>query len=87
MSGKTFRKLPEDLQAVILAAGKEAGAFGRNLESTQDGEKMQEMIDAGQVQVQEFAGREKLLELVIPVQDAYAADLGATALLEAIRAQ
>ena len=87
MSGKTFRKLPEDLQAAVVAAGKEAGAFGRNLESTQDGEKMQEMIDAGQVFVQEFAGREKLLDMVVPVQDAYAAELGATELLEAIRAK
>lgn len=85
MAEKTFSALPEDLQAVVLAAGQEAGAFGRALESSQDGEKMQEMIDAGQVQVQEFAGREKLLEMVVPVQDAYAAELGATELLEAIR--
>lgn len=87
MAEKTFSKLPEDLQAAILAAGKEAGAFGRDLESSQDGEKLQEMIDAGQIQVQEFEGREKLLEMVIPVQDAYAAELGATDLLEAVRAQ
>ncbi|MEO9684910.1 MAG: TRAP transporter substrate-binding protein [Tateyamaria sp.] len=87
MAEKTFSKLPEALQAAVLSAGKEAGAFGRDLESSQDGEKMQEMIDAGQVQVQEFAGREQLLELVIPVQDAYAAELGATDLLEAIRAK
>lgn len=87
MSEKTFSKLPVDLQAVILEAGQEAGAFGRQLESSQDGEKMQEMIDAGQIQVQEFAGRDKLLEMVIPVQDAYAAELEATELLEAIRAK
>ena len=87
MSESTFSGLSEDLQAAIVEAGAEAGAFGRALESTQDGEKMQEMIDAGQVQVQEFADREQLLELVIPVQDAYAAELGATDLLEAIRAQ
>ncbi|MEP6320685.1 MAG: TRAP transporter substrate-binding protein [Paracoccaceae bacterium] len=87
MAEKTFSKLPADLQTAILAAGKEAGAFGRALESSQDGEKMQEMIDAGQVQVQEFAGREKLLEMVIPVQDAYAAELGASDLLEAIRSK
>lgn len=87
MAEKTFSKLPEDLQTAILAAGQEAGTFGRALESSQDGEKMQEMIDAGQIQVQEFAGREALLEMVIPVQDAYAAELGATELLEAIRAK
>lgn len=87
MSESTFSALPADLQAVVLEAGAAAGAFGRELESRQDGEKMQEMIDAGQVIVTEFEGRDALLEMVIPVQDAYAAELGATELLEAIRAQ
>jgi tripartite ATP-independent transporter DctP family solute receptor len=87
MSESTFSALDADLQAVVLAAGAEAGAFGRELESRQDGEKMQEMIDAGQVFVTEFEGRDALLEMVIPVQDAYAAELGATDLLEAIRTQ
>lgn len=87
MSETSFSALPDDLKAVVLEAGAEAGAFGRNLESTQDGEKMQEMVDAGQVQVQEFANRDKLLELVVPVQDAYAAELGASELLEAIRSK
>ncbi len=31
-SGKTFARLPEDLQVAILRAGKEAGAYGRALE-------------------------------------------------------
>ncbi len=87
MSESTFSALDADLQAIVLAAGAEAGAFGRELESRQDGEKMQEMIDAGQVFVTEFEGRDALLEMVIPVQDAYAAELGATDLLEAIRAK
>ncbi len=85
MSGKSFRKLPEDLQAAILKAGGEAGAFGRELESREDGQKLQEMVDAGQVKVQEFEGREKLLEMVIPVQDSFAADIEATDLLKAVR--
>jgi len=85
MSGKTFRKLPEDLQAIVLKAGAEAGAVGREIESREDGEKLQEMLDAGQISVTEFENREKLLELVIPVQDAFAADLEANDLLEAIR--
>ncbi|SFR43698.1 tripartite ATP-independent transporter solute receptor, DctP family [Yoonia tamlensis] len=87
MAESTFSALDADLQAVILAAGADAGAFGRELESRQDGEKLQEMIDAGQVFVSEFEGRDALLEMVIPVQDAYAAELGATDLLAAIRAQ
>src|SRR5881275_1311998 len=35
-SGKTFKKLPPDLQAAILKAGKEAGVYGRDLESSAD---------------------------------------------------
>jgi tripartite ATP-independent transporter DctP family solute receptor len=30
ISGKTFRRLPEDLQAAIIKAGKEAGVYGRH---------------------------------------------------------
>ena len=86
MSGKTFRKLPEDLQAIIEDAGAKAGAFGRELESRQDGEILNAMKEAGEVEVMEFEGRDQLLELVTPVQDEFAADLEATELLEAIRA-
>ncbi|WP_417525652.1 TRAP transporter substrate-binding protein [Marinovum sp.] len=85
MSGKTFRKLPEALQAAVLKAGKEAGAYGRELESREDGQKLQEMIDAGQIQVQEFEGREKLLEMVVPVQDEFAEEIQATDLLKNVR--
>ncbi|MCR9136579.1 MAG: TRAP transporter substrate-binding protein [Alphaproteobacteria bacterium] len=84
-SAKTFRKLPEDLQAAIKKAGAEAGAFGRELESREDGIKLQEMVDAGQIKVQEFDGREKLLEMVVPVQDDFAKEIGASDLLETVR--
>ncbi len=86
-SGKSFRKLPKDLQDAVLKAGKDAGEYGRKLESEQDSEKLQQMEDAGQIQVHEFADRDKLLELVLPVQDAYAAELGAEELLNAIRSK
>ena len=33
-SGKTFRRLPPDLQAALVKAGKEAGVFGRKLEAS-----------------------------------------------------
>ena len=87
MSGKTFRNLPEDLQAIILEAGAKAGAAGRDIESSEDALKLQQMADAGQITVTEFEGREQLLELAIQVQDEYAAELGATDLLTAIRAK
>ena len=86
-SGKSFRKLPKDLQDAVLKAGRDAGEYGRKLESEQDSEKLQQMEDAGQIQVHEFADRDKLLELVLPVQDAYAAELGAEELLNAIRSR
>ncbi|WP_051697111.1 TRAP transporter substrate-binding protein [Thioclava indica] len=85
MSGKTFRNLPAPLQAAVLEAGKEAGAYGRELESREDAEKLQEMADAKQLTVLEFEDRDKLLELVVPVQDAYADSLGASDLLTSIR--
>lgn len=87
MSGKTFNSLPEDLQAVVLEAGEEAGAYGRELESREDGVKLQEMVDAGHLTVSEFENRDKMLEMVKPVQDAYAAEIGASDLLEAVRAK
>lgn len=85
MSAKTFDGLDADLQAAIMAAGEAAGAFGRALESGADGKILQEMADAGQIEIHEFVGREKMLELVQPVQDAYAAELGATELLDNVR--
>lgn len=85
MSAKTFDALPADLQTAIKEAGAEAGAYGRELESREDGEKLQEMADAEQITLVEFEGRDKMLELVQPVQDAYAEELGATELLQTIR--
>jgi tripartite ATP-independent transporter DctP family solute receptor len=87
MSGKTFNSLPADLQAAVLEAGEEAGAYGRELESREDGVKLQKMVDAGQLTVSEFENRDKMLEMVKPVQDAYAAEIGASELLEAVRAK
>ena len=86
-SGKSFRKLPAALQTAIKKAGKEAGNFGRELESREDGIKLKQMADAGQIKVSEFAGRDKLLEVVKPVQDKFAARINATELLKAIRNQ
>ena len=45
------------------------------------------MKTAGQIEVHDFADRSKLLDLVTPVQDAYAAELGAEDLLKAIRSK
>ena len=86
-SGKSFAKLSPELQEAVMKAGAEAGAYGREVESREDGLKLTQMKDAEQIQVHEFEGRDQMLEMVIPVQDAYAAELGAEALLEAIRSK
>ena len=83
-SGKTFRNLPEDLQACIKAAGKEAGAYGRQIESSQDSEKLAKMESEDKLKTVPFEERGKLLELAEPVKKAYAEELGATAVLEAV---
>ena len=48
-SGKTFKTLPPDLQAAILKAGKEAGAYGRQLESREDAAKLDALEKAGKL--------------------------------------
>lgn len=83
-SGKTFRRLPEDLQAAIKKAGKEAGAYGRQLESTEDASVLAEMETAGKLRTHKFEGRDELLRLAEPVKQAYARTIGAEGVLSRI---
>ncbi|MEO1105746.1 MAG: TRAP transporter substrate-binding protein [Pseudomonadota bacterium] len=85
-SGKTMARLPEGLQACVREAGAEAGAYGREIESSQDSEKLATMEAAGLLTTHEFADRAMLMELAEPVKRAYAEELGATDTLEAINA-
>ncbi len=85
-SGATFDRLPEDLQEVVLRAGREAGAYGRALESGQDSEKLATMEEAGWLETHEFTERDQLLELAAPVKEEYAESLGASEVLAAINA-
>ncbi len=85
-SGKTFRRLPEDLQAAILKAGKEAGAHGRQIESSEDEAKLQKMESEGKLKTHQFNDRAKLLELAEPVKLEYAKELGAESVLDTVNA-
>ncbi|NJO38067.1 MAG: TRAP transporter substrate-binding protein [Rhizobiales bacterium] len=85
-SNKTFQRLPEDLQAAILKAGREAGAYGREIESSQDSEKLAAMEEKGWLKTHPFADRAMLLELAEPVKQAYAEELGAADVLDAVNA-
>ena len=85
-SGKTFRKLPPDLQAAILKAGKEAGKYGRDLESSADSALLSQLEKEGKLKTFPFTERAKLLELSEPVKAAYAKDIDATAILTKVNA-
>lgn len=84
-SEATFQRLPEDLQACIITAGDDAGRHGREIESSQDSEKLHGMEDQGLLTVVPFEDRDELLELSIPVQDEFAEELGAGETLERVR--
>lgn len=83
-SGKTFRSLPADLQECILKSGGPAGKHGRDIESSQDSEKLAKMEKAGLLTTHAFTERDKLLELAGPIKAAYAEELGATDVLEKV---
>ena len=83
-SAKTFRKMPPDLQAAILRAGKEAGAYGHQIESSEDTAKLDALEKAGKLKRIPFADRARMKSLVDPVMEAYAKEIGADAIFAAI---
>jgi TRAP-type C4-dicarboxylate transport system substrate-binding protein len=76
-SAKTFKALPADLQAVVLKAGKEAGAYGRKIESSEDEQKLEALEKAGKLKRVPFKDRAEMEKLVAPVMAAYAKEIGA----------
>jgi tripartite ATP-independent transporter DctP family solute receptor len=85
-SGKTFKALPPDLQQAILKAGKEAGAYGRQVESSEDAAKLEALEKAGKLKRIPFADRDQMKKLVDPVMAAYAKEIDADKILEKINA-
>ena len=83
-SNKTFKKLPADLQAAILQAGKDAGTYGRVLESSEDLQKMQQMEKEGKLKTVYFKDRAKLVEASKPVLKAYFEEQGVPELYQRI---
>src|SRR5512143_620364 len=83
-SGKTFKKLPADLQAAIVKAGKEAGVYGRQIESGQDAAKLEPMEKEGKLKRVPFTDREQMKKLADPVMAAYAKEIGADAIYDKI---
>jgi len=75
-SAKTFKALPPDLQQAILKAGKEAGAYGRQVESSEDEQKLEALEKAGKLKRIPFKDRAEMERLVAPVMAAYAKEIG-----------
>ena len=85
-SGKTFKKLPKDLQAAIIKAGKEAGKYGRDVESGEDAAKIAALEKAGKLKTYPFTERPKMLALAEPVKKEYAKEIDAVAILAKVDA-
>ena len=85
-SSKTFAKLPKDLQDAIVKAGKEAGAYGREIESSEDQKKLDALEKAGKLKQVAFSDRAAMQKLVDPVMAAYAKEIGADVIYAKIAA-
>ena len=83
-STKTFKRLPADLQAAVVKAGKEAGAYGRQVESSEDTQKLDALEKAGKLKRVPFADRDAMKKLVDPVMAAYAKEIEADKIFAAI---
>ena len=86
ISNKTYQRLPEALQACIDEAGAEAGEYGRDVESSEDQQKLDALAEKGFINTHEFTERDKMLEAANPVLEAYAEELGASDVLSAVQA-
>lgn len=85
-SEKTLRRLPPDLQTAIIKAGREAGAFGRKLESTEDAAILSNLEEDDKLRTHQFTQRDELLKLAEPVKTAYAKKIKAEKILARINA-
>ena len=74
------------MQAAILKAGKEAGAYGRQLESSEDEAKLIALEKAGKLKRVPFADRAQMKKLADPVMAEYAKEIGADAIFQKINA-
>ncbi|MXP62787.1 TRAP transporter substrate-binding protein [Roseomonas sp. M0104] len=80
----TFARLPADLQAAIRRAGPEAAAYGRQIESGEDGQKLASLESAGRLKRVPFAERDTLQQKVAPVLAAYAKEIDADPIMRRI---
>ncbi|MFC3124284.1 TRAP transporter substrate-binding protein [Pseudoroseomonas globiformis] len=83
-SAGTFARLPKDLQDAIMRAGPEAAAYGRQIESTEDGQKIAALEKGGKLKRIPFTDRAALQEKVTPVLTTYAREIDAEGIMSRI---
>ena len=83
-SGVTLARLPPDLQAAIRRAGREAAAYGRQIEADEDTTKIDALEKAGRLKRVEFTERPAMKRLVDPVMAAYAKEIDADGIMARI---
>jgi TRAP-type transport system periplasmic protein len=83
-SVKTLKTLPKELQEAISRAGREAGDFGRQLESSEEVTKLDALEKAGKLKRVPFEEREAMKKLADPVMATYAKEIGAEGIFEKI---
>ena len=85
-STKTYNKLDKNMQQAILKAGKEAGAYGRKTESSEDEQKLIALEKAGKLKRIPFTDGAQMKKLVDPVMADYAKEIGADGIYAKINA-
>src|SRR6184192_358759 len=85
-SGKTFKTLDKNMQQAVLRAGKEAGAYGRQIESSEDEQKLVALEKAGKLKRIPFSDRAQMQRAVEPVIRDYAKEIGADSIFAKINA-
>jgi TRAP-type C4-dicarboxylate transport system substrate-binding protein len=85
-SKQVFDRLPRELQEAVRRAGREAGVFGRQAESSEDSRKLDQLEQAGRLRRIAFNERPQMLRAVEPVMVAYAREIDAEAIMTRINA-
>lgn len=85
-NAKRFRTFPKELQQAMLKAAKEAMAYERSIEMGQDDPTLEALEASGKLNVHPFSDREDMLKKAEPVKKAFAREIGATEILQAIDA-
>lgn len=75
IDNKYFNKLPADVQAVILQAGKEAGAYATKLDADSEAAVLEQLRGFG-MQVNDIEDKSSFTDKVAPIYDQYRDEIG-----------